>query len=226
MPQKIGYARVSTEEQNLQRQLDWFTEQGVTRIFTDKLSGKDLNRNGFRDALEALEEGDTLYVESLSRIARSNRDLLDIIYDLDARGVHVVAQNDPIDMETKQGRFLISVLGAAAQMERETILEAQKNGVASAKKRGAYKGHVRRVDVDDEKLALLLLQWCRDDTNLSIRSIARQIGCAESTVRNRIKEYGLEKGTDRSLSDIRELQRKLVTREKKRFSKKYTKKET
>ena len=137
---RIGYARVSTAEQNLDRQADAFQALNLDRIFTDKASGRDTSRPGLQEMLDYMRAGDTLVVESISRIARSTKDLLAIVEKLDAKGVGFVSLKESIDTSTPQGTFIMTVFAALAQLERESIHQRQREGIAAARARGRAMG--------------------------------------------------------------------------------------
>ncbi len=137
---KVGYVRVSTTEQNLDRQTDALQALDLERVFEDKASGRNAERPGLQQMLDFLREGDTLYVESISRIARSTRDLLSIIERLEARGVGFVSLKENIDTSTPQGRFVMTVFAALAQLERESIHQRQREGIEAARARGRAMG--------------------------------------------------------------------------------------
>ncbi len=137
---KIGYARVSSESQNLDRQEDAFQALNLDKIFTDKMSGKDANRPGLQEMLGYMRAGDTIYVESISRIARSTRDLLAIIERLKEKGVSFVSMKEAIDTSTPQGTFIMTVFAALAQLERESIRQRQREGIQAAQARGRTMG--------------------------------------------------------------------------------------
>jgi DNA invertase Pin-like site-specific DNA recombinase len=118
---KIGHVRVSTTEQHLDRQEDAFAALNLDRVFQDKASGRNTDQAGLQQMLDFLREGDTLYVESISRIARSTRDLLSIIERLESRGVGFVSLKENIVTSTPQGTFILTVFAALAQLERESI---------------------------------------------------------------------------------------------------------
>lgn len=137
---KVGYIRVSTAEQNEERQFTAFEELGISKIFHEKLSGKDTDRPQLRACLDYLREGDTLYVNEYSRLARSTKDLLNIIDELQQKGVTLVSLKEKLDTSTPQGKLMLTVLAGIAQFEREIMLQRQREGIAEAKKKGKYKG--------------------------------------------------------------------------------------
>lgn len=133
---KIGYQRVSTAEQNLDRQADAFTALGVERVFSDKASGKSTDRPGLKAMLEFVRQGDVLYIESISRLARNVKDLLTIVEQLETKGVKLVSQKEQLDTSTPMGRCLMQIMGAMAEMERHCLLDRQRDGIISAKQKG------------------------------------------------------------------------------------------
>lgn len=142
---KIGYARVSTEDQYLDRQIAELEKLKLRKIFTDKCSGKDTDREGFQQMMDYVREGDELYILSMDRLARSTVDLLTVTQTLKDKGVsvHFLKENVhivPYGKESAISDLLLAMLGAVAQFERSLIRERQAQGIALAKKRGAYKG--------------------------------------------------------------------------------------
>ena len=137
---RIGYARVSTAEQNLDRQADAFQALDLDRTFTDKASGRDTARPGLQEMLDYLRAGDTLVVESISSIARPTKDLLAIVERLEEKGVGFVPLKESIDTSTPQGTFIMTVFAALAQLERESIHQRQREGIAAARARGRAMG--------------------------------------------------------------------------------------
>jgi DNA invertase Pin-like site-specific DNA recombinase len=140
---KVAYVRVSTDEQNLDRQEDLMKSLGIEKVFSDKASGKDTARPGLKELLSFVREGDVVHVESISRLARSTRDLLDIIEQLTSKGASFVSSKEALDTTTPTGRFVLTLFGALGALERETLLSRQKEGIASAKARGKHLGRPR-----------------------------------------------------------------------------------
>ena len=137
---KVGYVRVSTIGQNTARQEVLMQELGVERVFIDRQSGKDTSRPELQRLLEFVREGDTVVVESISRFARCTKDLLELIEQLTAKGVAFISKKESLDTSTPSGRFVLTIFGAVAQLEREYLLQRQKEGIAIAKQEGKYKG--------------------------------------------------------------------------------------
>lgn len=137
---KVGYVRVSTQGQNTARQEVLMRELEVDKVFIDRQSGKDLSRPELKRMLEFVREGDIVIVESISRFARCTRDLLELVEQLTAKGVEFVSKKESLDTATPSGRFVLTIFGAVAQLEREYLLQRQKEGIAIAKEEGRYKG--------------------------------------------------------------------------------------
>lgn len=151
----VGCARVSSVEQNLDRQLVQLKAENVETVFVDKISGKDLDRPGFSSMMEYVNEGDTLVICSMDRLARSLMDLLNVTRTLQAKGVTVRFLKEKLELSSSGetsaiSKFLMAMMGAVAEFERSLIRERQQQGIALAKARGVYKG---RKPIDDERLA-------------------------------------------------------------------------
>lgn len=140
---KVGYIRVSTIEQNTDRQEIALLELDIDKIFIEKISGKDTERTELKKMIEYVREKDILYVESISRLARSTKDLLAIVEKLQAKGVELISLKENIDTTTPQGRFVLTVFGALAELERENILQRQREGIEAAKNKGKKFGRPR-----------------------------------------------------------------------------------
>lgn len=128
---KIGYVRVSTVEQNTARQEVLMRSLDVEKMYIDKMSGKSKNRPQLKEMLENLHDGDTVVVESISRLARSTKDLLELVEDFRKKGVYFVSQKENIDTTTPQGKFMLTVFAAIAELERDQTEQRQKEGIAA-----------------------------------------------------------------------------------------------
>ena len=137
---KIGYIRVSTEEQKTARQEVLLRELGVDEVFIDKASGKNADRPELTRMMNYVRRGDTVIVESISRFARNTRDLLDLVERLTEKQVEFVSRKEAIDTTTPTGKFMLTVFAAVAELEREYILQRQREGIAIAKEQGKYTG--------------------------------------------------------------------------------------
>jgi len=130
---RVAYIRVSTTEQNTDRQDVMMRDHEIEKTYMEKLSGKNTDRPELQKMLEYVTAGDVVYVESISRLARSTRDLLSIIEQLSKKHVEFISLKENIDTTTPQGRFVLTIFAALAELERETILQRQKEGIAAAK---------------------------------------------------------------------------------------------
>lgn len=140
MGEKIGYARVSTKEQNLVSQEDALNKAGCIRIFTDKISGKEFNREGLTACMDYLRSGDTLVIFRLDRLGRSVKEMLDLCAQLENRHIKLVSLQDNLDTSTAVGRFTMQILASLAEYNRSLILEGCRAGIEAAKKRGVRFG--------------------------------------------------------------------------------------
>ena len=153
---KIGYIRVSTQEQNTIRQEVLMEALGVDEVYIDRMSGKNTNRPELQKMMEYVRQGDTVIVESISRFARNTRDLLELVEQLTAKGVEFVSKKEAIDTTTPTGKFMLTVFGAVAELEREYILQRQREGIAIAKEQGKYKG---RKPIVSPEFELVIAKW-------------------------------------------------------------------
>jgi DNA invertase Pin-like site-specific DNA recombinase len=136
----VGYVRVSTEEQNTQRQTELLESLGCTKIFIDTASGKDRRRVELERLMDFVREGDIVVVESISRFARNARDFLNLTCRLEEKSVDFISQKESIDTSTPTGKFMMTVFAAVAELEREYTLGRQREGIEIAKRLGKYKG--------------------------------------------------------------------------------------
>ena len=140
---KIGYIRVSSVDQNTDRQELALSNLGIKKIFMEKISGKSTNRPALKEMLGYLREGDTLYIESISRLARSTRDLLSIVGHLQKKKVELMSLKENVDTTTAQGRFVLTIFGALSELERESTLQRQREGIEAARLKGKKFGRPR-----------------------------------------------------------------------------------
>ena len=186
---RVGYIRCSTIEQNEARQLKMMEEQNAERLFIDKASGKNTDRKAFKEMMAFVRAGDTVIVESISRIARNTRDLLSIVSDLTEKGVEFVSLKENMDTTTPQGRFMLTVFGALAELERENILERQREGIEIAKSEGKYKGR-KPVEVDEKRFKEVCARWRSGE--ITATAAMQEVGLKPNTFYRRVKELGLQ----------------------------------
>ena len=140
MGERIGYARVSTREQNLSSQVDALNNAGCIRIFTDKISGKEFKREGLTACLDYLRADDTLVIYRLDRLGRSVKEMLDLCAKLEMRRIKLVSLKDNLDTSSAVGKFTMQILASLAEYNRSLILEGCKAGIEAAQKRGVKFG--------------------------------------------------------------------------------------
>lgn len=174
----IGYARVSTQDQKPQLQIDALKGAGCERIFDEKASGAQSERPMLKEALAFLREGDTLVVWKLDRLARSLRQLIDTIETLEARRIGLRSLTENIDTTTSGGRLVFHIFGALAEFERSIIRERTVAGLASARARGRLGGRPRAMTPEDVAIAKTLLA----NREISVKEIARRQGVSVSTL--------------------------------------------
>lgn len=157
---KIGYIRVSTMEQNEARQIEALKQQCIEPcdMYIDKQSGKNADRPKLKEMLSFVRSGDIVVTESISRIARNTKDLLSIIDQLQGKGVEFISLKESIDTTTAQGKFMLTVFAAMAELERESILQRQAEGIAVAKEQGKYKGR-KPIDIDQATFESTVAEW-------------------------------------------------------------------
>lgn len=185
---RVGYVRCSTIEQNEARQLKMMEEQKVEKIFIDKASGKNTERESFKAMMVFIREGDIVIVESISRIARNTRDLLAIVATLTEKGVEFVSLKESIDTTTPHGRFMLTVFGALAELERESILERQREGIEIAKAEGKYKGR-KPVAVDETKFRTVCARWRSGE--ITATAAMKELHLKPNTFYRRVKDLNL-----------------------------------
>ena len=181
---KAAYVRVSTAEQNEARQREALAVRGIDKWFIEKASGKNTDRPEFQKMLDWVREGDTIYIHDLSRIARSTKDLLDLLDVLREKGVALVSDKESIDTSTATGKLLVTMVAAINEFERANLLERQREGIAIAKREGKYKGR-KAVTVPD--LPRHYDRWQRRE--VSKAALARELGISRPTLDRLFSDY-------------------------------------
>lgn len=166
--QNVAYIRVSTEEQNYESQMEAMKDLEFAKIFTEKRSAKDTNRPELQNMLDYVREGDTVYIKDFSRLARSTKDLLNIIDILETKKVKLISIKEKLDTSTPAGKLMVTMLGAIYEFERANLLERQKDGIAVAKKEGRYKGR-KKIQKPDN--------WQEVYSDWSCRKITAKKAC-------------------------------------------------
>lgn len=173
----IAYIRVSTVDQNEGRQIEALKKHNIDKTFMEKVSAKNTDRPQLKAMIEFAREGDTIYIHSLDRLARSTKDLLEIVEQLQVKGIHLVSNKENIDTSTATGKLMLTMIGAIAEFERANMLERQKEGIAIAKAEGKFKG---RKEIDYPK------NW---------EEIYNKYKNREITGTNAMEQLGLKKNT-------------------------------
>lgn len=173
----FGYARVSTEAQNLDRQLDVLKKYGVDKIYNEKMTGTKKDRSELTKMLDRMTEGDTVVIESLSRLGRSTKDLIELTELFHEKGVSLVSLKEAIDTNTSTGKLLFTLMSAIAQFERDCIADRTREGLKSARARGKVGGRPK-MNPDNVKKAVKLY----NTGQYSIKEIEELTGIKKSTL--------------------------------------------
>lgn len=173
----VGYARVSTQDQNLDLQIEALTQVGCKKIFEDKISGSRAERPGLTKSLEMLREGDTLVVWKLDRLGRSVKNLVDLVGALQKQGVQFKSLTDAIDTGTPSGRFFFHVMASLAEMERDLTIERTRAGLEVARQLGRKGGRKRQMTDSKIESAKKLLA-----TGVPPRDVAKNLGVSVPTL--------------------------------------------
>ena len=190
MGEKIGYARVSTREQNLSSQEDALEKAGCSKIYKDKISGKVFNREGLSACMEYLRAGDTLVIYRLDRLGRSVKEMLDLCAQLEQRRVKLVSLQDNLDTSTAVGRFTMQILASLAEYNRNLILEGCKAGIEAAKKRGVKFGRRTGTRLPKRKKDSVIKLY---EAGSSIHEIMEIVGIkSRVTIYNYLKDENIK----------------------------------
>lgn len=178
----FGYARVSTDNQELNRQIDLLNQYSVDEIYSEKITGTKRNRPKLNELMRRVRNGDSIVIESLSRLGRSTKDLLNIMSELKEKGVQVISLKENIDTDTPTGQLIITVLSAISQFERDVIVQRTKEGIQSAQARGVKFGRPKVSDKITDKIVALYKTG-----QYSYNDIADMTGVSTSTVYRALK---------------------------------------
>ena len=185
---RLGYVRVSTIEQNEARQLEALEKHDIEKWFIEKVSGKDTNRPQLQAMLDYCREGDTIYIHDFSRLARSTKDLLEIVELLNDKGVHLVSNKENIDSSTPHGRLMLTMIGAIAEFERQNLLERQKEGIAIAEREGKFEGGQVK-EIDEEVFVFFYAEYKLRKINKT--QLAAALNISRPTLDTLLKDKGL-----------------------------------
>ena len=182
----IGYVRVSTVEQNEERQLVTMNKYNVDKLYQEKVSAKDTNRPQLQAMLDYVREGDTVVVHDFSRLARSTKDLLEIVELLESKQVSLISAKENVDSSTPTGKLMLTMIGAINEIERANLLERQREGIAIAKQDGRYKGR-KAIEIDSSKFEEQYHRYLNREINKT--QLAKELGVSRPTLDKMIKEY-------------------------------------
>jgi len=183
--EKIAYIRVSTIEQNERRQLEMMKPYNIDKTFIEKASGKDTARPQLTTMLDYARAGDTVYIESFSRLARNTVHLLNLIETMGNKGIKVISLKEGMDTSTPTGKLMLTMIGAIATFERDNLLERQREGIALAKEQGKYKG--RNAKVLPDKFNVLYSQY--KTREITKAKLAELCDVSRPVMDRLIKEY-------------------------------------
>ena len=180
----VGYVRVSSVDQNEARQMVTMNNYKVEKIYQEKVSAKDTNRPKLKEMLDFIREGDIVVIHDFSRLARSTKDLLEIVEDLKNRGITLISAKENIDTSTATGKLMLTMIGAINEFERANLLERQREGIAIAKAKGKYKG---RKEVKIDNFEYHYNRYMNREVNKS--QLARELNISRPTLDKLIEEH-------------------------------------
>lgn len=182
---KIAYIRVSTVDQNEERQIKAMEHLGIEKYFLEKVSAKDGNRQKLIELLEFVREGDTVYIKDFSRLARSTKNLLEIVEQLEIKKVKLISLKENLDTSTSTGKLMLTMIGAIYEFERFNLLERQREGIEIAKEKGKYKGR-KKVEYPNNWIDVYK-RW--KNREVAGNKAMEQLGLKRTTFYKLIKEY-------------------------------------
>ncbi|MET3115331.1 DNA invertase Pin-like site-specific DNA recombinase [Pedobacter sp. CG_S7] len=187
---KIGYARVSTQDQNLEMQLDALNKAGCEQIFQEKASGVKSERPELLAMQQILRKGDVIYIYKLDRLGRSLKHLLEMTSDFEKKSVGLISLNDPIDTTTAQGRLIFNIFACLSEFERDLIRERTKSGLEAARARGRKGGRSRGLSKEAERTAMLA-QTLYNERKLGVNEIAKELLISKMTLYKYLRHRGV-----------------------------------
>lgn len=187
----IGYARVSTKDQNLESQLDHLTKAGCELIFQEKVSGAKKERPELEKMFAQLRKGDVVYIYKLDRLGRSMKHLLDLVAQLEQKEVGLVSLSDSINTTTPQGRLVLNLFASLAEFERDLIRERTKAGLESARARGR-KGGRRKGLSKEAQQAAMLAEMYYNENRLGVNEIAKRLEISKMTLYSYLRHRGVK----------------------------------
>ena len=190
---KIGYARVSTQEQELSLQIDALETAGCEHIYQEKITGAKKARPELQRMMSQLRKEDTVVIWKLDRLARSLKDLVSIVNEIQGKEAELQSLNDHIDTSTPHGKFTFHLFAALAEFERDIISERTKAGLAAARARGRMGGRPKGLSQKAEHTAIIAEQLYRDG-ELSVKEICKQLSISKGTFYNYLRHRGVQIG--------------------------------
>ncbi len=181
---QLAYIRVSSLDQNEQRQVEAMQKYNIEKWFIEKVSAKNTNRPKLQELLEFAREGDTIHIHDFSRLARSTKDLLDIVELLTNKGVTLISNKESIDTSSPSGKLMLTMIGAINEFERVNLLERQREGITIAKRNGVYKG---RKAVTIPNFGYHYNRYMSRE--ITKTQLAKELGISRPTLNKLIAEY-------------------------------------
>lgn len=179
----VGYCRVSTEQQVMDRQVEIMKKYNVERTFEEKMTGKDTNRPVLNELMQFVRDGDTIVIESYSRLARNNIKLHELLEKLTQKGVTVISAKESFDTSTATGKLMLTLCGAFAEFERDVMLERQREAIRIAKEQGKYTGRPKKKIPNEIEI---INDWV--NRKISAKAAAEIMGISRATFYRRWKQ--------------------------------------
>ncbi|NCF66979.1 MAG: recombinase family protein [Chloroflexi bacterium] len=197
----IGYARVSTQDQDLSLQLDALNDASCKKIYKEKITGSKKERPQLNELLEQLREGDVVVIWKLDRLARSLKDLVSLVNEIQEKGGALHSLNDQIDTTTPHGKFTFHIFAALAEFERDIIRERTKAGLAAARARGRKGGRPKGLSKKAQHTAIIA-EKLYQERELTVKEICEQLSISKGTLYNYLRYRGVNIGAPRGDSNL------------------------